>query len=152
MRTQPVREVLKDVPEVERIQRAESEVERELQPGFARSGCDPLVLLEEHDAKTVESRVVQRQPVLRLVHAEPTWPARSRREEHELVDDLLAQRPCALARAACQQAADGENVGLHCPGLRYSRPGETPQVWSQKTPAAIPRMGHRFDQAVVRTD
>ncbi len=65
---------------------------------FTRGLAESALLLEEHDAEAVEARVTQRLSVLGHVHAEATGPARARREEHVLVDDLLRWR--APARRA----------------------------------------------------
>src|SRR5262249_50691489 len=82
--------VVQDVPEVQRIERAEAEVDAELEAGLSGRGIDPVVLLEEQDAETMKPGVLDGKPVFGFIHAEPAGAARSSRKENVIVDNLLA--------------------------------------------------------------
>ncbi|MBI4263801.1 MAG: hypothetical protein HY657_05470 [Acidobacteria bacterium] len=89
-RTDLVGHVVEDVAEVERAERPHAEVHGELQARLARGGPDAVGLLKQEHPEPVEARVLHAEAVLRLVHAEAARAARSRGEEHVVVDDLLA--------------------------------------------------------------
>ena len=59
-----ITEVIEDIAQVEHIERAQVEVQRELQAGIVGRGLDGLVRLVEHDAESLIPRVIQRQPIL----------------------------------------------------------------------------------------
>ena len=93
VRTDLAAHVVHHVAEIDRVERAESEVDRELEPRLARRGIDAIVLLEEQDAEAVETGVLHAQPIFRFVHAEAARSARASREEHVVVDDFLSGEP-----------------------------------------------------------
>ena len=64
---------------------------RELQSRLSRRRIDPVVLLEEQDAESVEAGVLHAEPIFRLVHAETARSARASRKEDVVVDDILAR-------------------------------------------------------------
>ena len=70
VRAQLTTHVVEHVAEVQRVERAEPEVDGELQPSLPRRRIDPVVLLKQQDAEAVEAGVLDAQPVLRLVHPE----------------------------------------------------------------------------------
>ena len=90
VRANLVADIVQDVTEVQRVERAQAEIDRELQPCLARRRIDPIVLLEEEDAEPVEAGVLHAEPVLRLVHPKPARSTRAGREEHIVVDNILA--------------------------------------------------------------
>src|SRR6266496_1711366 len=77
------------VAEVERIDHAHAEIHGELEPRFAGRGLDAVVLLEKQHAEAIEARILERQPILGLIHAEAAGTARAGGEEDVVVDDLL---------------------------------------------------------------
>src|SRR5262249_8713853 len=89
VRSNLVTDVVQHISEVQRVERPEAEVDAEFQPRLSGRRVDAVILLEEEDPKTVKTRVLHTQTVLGLVHAEPAGTARSRREEHVIVDNLL---------------------------------------------------------------
>ena len=95
--------IVHHIAQVERVERGHPEVDRELQPRLARRGLDAVRLLEEQDPEAVEAGVLHGEPVLRLVHPEAARPARSRREEHVAIDDVL---PRHALRLECVQKLD----------------------------------------------
>src|SRR3979490_1334991 len=80
-RTDLVDEVVEHVPEVHGVQHAESEVNRELQSRLPGGCLDSIAILEQQQAEAVETRVLQREAILGLIHAEAAWTARTCREE-----------------------------------------------------------------------
>src|SRR5439155_10221393 len=75
----------------------------------ARGGLDAVVLLEKQHAEAVEPGVLEREPVLRLVHPEPARSAGSGSEEDIVVEDLLARNSFFLqALQILDEVADSE--------------------------------------------
>lgn len=91
--TDLVHQFVDDVAEVQRIEHAHSEIDRELQPRLATCRLDPVRLLEEENAEPVEARILQGEAIFSLIHAEPAGAAGARSEEYIVVDDLLARQP-----------------------------------------------------------
>ncbi len=77
----------------------DEERQLELEPALLAGGLGKAsLLLEQHHAEAVEARVAQGLPVLRYVHAKAARPARARRQEHELVDDVLGAHPLLVTQ------------------------------------------------------
>ena len=91
-RTNLVDQVVAHIAQVQGVQHAESEVNGELQAGIVGCGLDGLFCLVKHKAESLIAGVLQRQPVLRLIHAEAARTARARRKENVVVDDVLARQ------------------------------------------------------------
>ncbi len=89
IRTDAVDHLVHDVAEIERIEHAHAEVDRELQSSFARGRLHAVILLEQQHAEAVEARILQGQAIFGLVHAEAARSARAGGEEDVVVDDLL---------------------------------------------------------------
>src|SRR5262245_42358069 len=91
VRADLIADVVDQVAHVQRVEDGQEEIDVHLKPGFGLRLVQAARLLEEHDAESVEARIAQRQPVLRLVHPEAARPAGARREEDMVVNDLLAR-------------------------------------------------------------
>ena len=98
--TDLVDELIDHVTEIESIQHAHAEVDGELQSGFAARGLDAVRLLEEQHAEAFEAGVLQREPILRLIHAKAARSAGARSEEDVVVDDLLSGHVPAVPASA----------------------------------------------------
>ncbi len=85
-----VNKILQRIADVESIQHAHTEIDRELQARFTGRRLDSFLLLEEQDAETVEACILQCEPVLCLVHPKAARPTRSCRKENVIVQDVIA--------------------------------------------------------------
>src|SRR6266567_6875401 len=90
-RTNLVDQVVEYVAQMHGIEHAESEVDRELQPGLARGGLDSIAVFKEQHTEAVEPRVLQCKAILGLIHAKPARTARTRREEDIVVQNVFAR-------------------------------------------------------------
>ena len=63
-------EVVDHIAQMHGIQHSEAEIHGELQPRLSGRGFNPVAVLKQQDAETIEARVLQRKAVLGLVHAE----------------------------------------------------------------------------------
>ena len=88
-----INQIVHHVAHVHRVQHAEPEIDRKLQAGLARLRLDAVAVLEEQHAEPIESRIFQREAILRLIHAKAARSARSRREKHVVIEDLLPRNP-----------------------------------------------------------
>ncbi len=105
--TELVEHLVGDVAEIERVQHAHAKIDGELQSRLAGLGLDALILRKQEDAKASESGVLQRHPVLGLVHSEAARPAGAAGEEDVVVQNFL------LAQPACFQPAQVEDQIAH---------------------------------------
>ena len=72
-----------------------------------------MVLLEKQDAETPEARILQRHPVLGLVHAEAARSAGARGEKDVAVEDFLAGETVSFQRPQeLDEVADGKVSGI----------------------------------------
>ena len=62
--------VVEHVTQVHGVQHAESEVDGELQSRLARGGLDSIAVLKQQHAEAIEAGVLEREAILRLIHAE----------------------------------------------------------------------------------
>ena len=108
--TDAVNHLVHDVAQIERVEHAHAEVDGELQAGFSRRRLHTIILLEEQYPEAVEARVLQRQAIFRLVHAEAARSAGAGGKEDVIVDDLLlGEAARRLQRLqVLHQIADGE--------------------------------------------
>src|SRR5437870_5441405 len=70
-----VDQVVEHVTQVHGVQHAKSEVDGELQSRLARGGLDSVAVLKQQHTETVEARVLQREAILCLIHAEAAGTA-----------------------------------------------------------------------------
>ncbi len=107
--TDLIDQLVDHVAEVERIEHAHTEIDRELQAGLAARRFDAVSLLEEQNAESVEACILQREAILGLVHAEAARAAGACCEEDVIVDDLLLRQSLLFeALQVAHQIADGE--------------------------------------------
>jgi len=98
---------------MERVQHSHAEIDGELQPRLTRSGLDPLLLLEQEDAKAVEAGVLERESIFGFVHAEAARAAGAGGEKDIAVDDVLARHSLLFqALKVLDQVSDGEIRGI----------------------------------------
>ena len=88
--------VIEDIAHIQRIQDGQEEVQVHFQSRFGLGLVQPAALLEKKHAELVESRVPQRQPVLRFVHAEAAGAARAGGKEDVPVADLVLGQALAF--------------------------------------------------------
>src|SRR5580692_2407396 len=70
-----VNHVVEHVTQVHGVQHAKAEVDRELQSRFAGGGLDSIAVLKQQHPETIEAGVLEREAILRLIHAEAAWTA-----------------------------------------------------------------------------
>jgi hypothetical protein len=108
-----IAEVVEDIAQVEHIERAQVEVQRELQAGIVGCGLDGLLGLVEHDAESLIAGVLQRQPVLRFIHAEAAGTAGAGGEKNILFLNLVARIALIFQRTQkLDEVADCEIGGI----------------------------------------
>ena len=88
-----VNHIVHHVAHMQRVQHAQAEIDREFQSRLAGGRLDPVAVVEQQHAEAIESRVLQREAVLGLVHAEAARTARARRKEYVVVQNVLAGLP-----------------------------------------------------------
>src|SRR5258708_3073557 len=71
--TNLIDQVVEHVAQMHGVEHAESEVDCELQPWLTRGRLDSVAVLEQQHAETIEAGVLQREAILRLIHAEAAW-------------------------------------------------------------------------------
>ena len=91
------------------IQHSEAEIHGELQTRLSGRGFNPVAVLKQQDAETIEARVLQRKAVLGLVHAEAARPAGASGEKNKVVQNLAARETFFLQKLEIlHQIADGK--------------------------------------------
>ena len=104
-----VDQLIDHVPEIERIEHAHAEVDRELQSRLAAGRLDAIRLLEEQYPEALKAGVLQREAVFRLVHAKAARAAGAGGEEDVIIDDLLARLSLLFQLLqVADQVADGK--------------------------------------------
>src|SRR5260370_7625044 len=88
--TNLVDQVVEHVAQVHGVQHAESKVDRELQSRLARGRLDSVAVLEQQHTEAIEACVLQREAILRFIHAEAAWTTRTRRKENIVVQNVFA--------------------------------------------------------------
>jgi hypothetical protein len=89
-RTDLVHEVVDHVAQVHRVQHSEAEINGELQPGLSGLGLNSVAVFEQQHAEPVETSILQREAIFRLIHAESARAAGTRCEEHVVIENVLA--------------------------------------------------------------
>ena len=134
------------------VQHPEPEIHRKLQPRLPRSRLDSVAVFEQQHSKAVEPRILQRKTVFRLIHSEPARATRTRREENEVVQDLLAREPLFLEELqVLHQIANGKirRITLAVVPEFLSRL-KSRYVRNGKLLAVVPApLEHRADQVLV---
>src|SRR5580700_3472480 len=75
-----VNQIVEYVAHVHGVQHAKSKINRELQPWLSGCRLDSIAVLEQEHAEAIETGILQRETIFRLIHAEPARTARTRRE------------------------------------------------------------------------
>src|SRR6516162_9030646 len=151
-RTNLVDKIVNHVPEVQRIQHSETEIDRELQPRFSGFGLDSIAVFEQQDAEPVEARVLKGEPVFRLIHAETAGAAGTGRKEHVVVKNLLARDSFSLEELeVLHQIADGEIGGIALPIVPEFFPDlKSRHVWHRQLLTTVTAtLKHRANQVFM---
>ena len=114
--TNLVDEVVDNIAEVHGIEHAKSEIDGELQAGLSRSGLDAVAVFEKQHAEAIEAGILKRKAILGFIHAEAARPARTRRKEDIVIQNLPAREAFFLQELEIlHQVADGEVRGIALP-------------------------------------
>ena len=115
VRAQAIADAVDHVAGNQALQEADEKRRVQLQTaGFTSRLAEAALLLKQHYAEAVETRVAQGLAVLRHVHAEAARAAGASREEHVVVDDLFRGEALLVAQMnqVLNQVADGEVRGV----------------------------------------